>query len=449
MPSHRRSLTLGPLHSLAGEVQMPGSKSISNRILLLAALAKGRTRVRNLLRSEDTERMLNALQKLGVAIAEDGQDWLVEGAGGPLATDGRKVALHLGLAGTALRPLTAALALGRGEFLLDGVPRMRERPIAPLVDALRRLGADIEYAGTTGYPPIRVRGTGLRGGRVDIDGSLSSQFLSALLLAAPLAAGPLAIRVQGPLVSRPYIDLNLELMQRFGVFVAVEEEQRMFRAPAAGYHSPGQCLVEGDASSATYFLAAGAVRGKGIRVRGVGADSIQGDLGFADVLRTMGAQVRIRPAAIEAAPGPKSLIGIAADCNRMPDAAMTLAVLALFARGRTRIDNIGNWRLKETDRLAAMARELRKLGAEVEEGPDYLAIAPPEALQPAAIDTYGDHRMAMSFSLAALGGVPVTIKNPDCVAKTFPDYFKAFSALANPGWAASNSRPGESIPIPK
>ena len=427
-----RSLTLGPLHSLAGELALPGSKSISNRMLLLAALAKGRTRVRNLLRSEDTAHMLKALQKLGIGMAEDGRDWLVEGAAGALATDGRKVALHLGLAGTALRPLTAALALGRGEFLLDGVPRMRERPIAPLVDALRRLGADIEYAGTVGYPPIRVRGTGLRGGEVEIDGSLSSQFLSSLLLAAPLAAGPVRIRVRSQLVSRPYIDLSLDLMRRFGVPVAVEEEQRMFSVPAIGYRSPGRCLVEGDASSATYFLAAGAVRGKGIRVRGIGADSIQGDLAFAEVLRAMGAQVQVRPDCIEAAPGAEPLTGIAADCNRMPDAAMTLAVLALFARGTTRIANIGNWRLKETDRLAAMARELRKLGAKVEEGPDCLAIAPPEALRPAAIDTYGDHRMAMSFSLAALGGVQVTIKDPDCVAKTFPDYFKAFSALASP-----------------
>ena len=228
----RRSLTLGPLHSLAGELALPGSKSISNRMLLLAALAKGRTRVRNLLRSEDTAHMLNALRKLGIGMAEDGRDWLVEGAAGALATDGRKVALHLGLAGTALRPLTAALALGRGEFLLDGVPRMRERPIAPLVDALRRLGADIEYAGTVGYPPIRVRGTGLRGGEVEIDGSLSSQFLSSLLLAAPLAAGPVRIRVRSQLVSRPYIDLSLDLMRRFGVPVAVEEEQRMFSVPS-------------------------------------------------------------------------------------------------------------------------------------------------------------------------------------------------------------------------
>lgn len=430
---HRRSLTLGPLHSLAGELRLPGSKSISNRVLLLAALAEGRTRILNLLRSEDTRHMRNALQQLGVGIARDGQDWLVQGAGGPLATDGRKLRLHLGLAGTAMRPLTAALALGKGQFLLDGVPRMRERPIAHLVDALRSLGADIEYAATDGYPPVRIRGTGLRGGDVEIDGSLSSQFLSALLLAAPLAAGPVRIRVRGQLVSRPYIDLSLDLMRRFGAPVEAEEDRRLFRVPASGYRSPGRCLVEGDASSATYFLAAGAVRGEGIRIQGIGAGSIQGDLGFADVLRAMGARVQVRPDCIKVAPGPEPLTGIAADFNRMPDAAMTLAVLALFARGKTRIGNIGNWRLKETDRLAAMARELRKLGAAVEEGREDLTIDPPKALRPATIDTYGDHRMAMSFSLAALGGIPIAIKDPDCVAKTFPDYFETFSALAKAG----------------
>ena len=423
-----RSLTLGPLKSLSGDVWLPGSKSISNRALLLASVADGRTRLVNLLRGDDTRVMLDALATLGIAVAEDGPDLTIDGVNGPLVTDGRRANLHLGLAGTAFRPLTAALALGNGEFELDGVARMRERPIAHLVNALLALGADIEYTGAPGHPPLRIRGRGLNGGAVDMDGSVSSQFLTSLLLAAPLARGPIHVRVTGELVSKPYIGITLDLMRRFGAVVEAAPGYGGFRIPAAGYRSPGRYLVEGDASSATYFLAAGAIRGPGVCVYGIGADSIQGDLAFADVLRNMGARVTKHADRVESAPG--ELRGIEADLNHIPDAAMTLAVLALFARGRTRIANIGNWRVKETDRLAAMARELRKLGAAVEEGDDFLVIDPPAELRPAAIETYGDHRMAMCFSLAALGGVAVTINDPDCVAKTFPDYFRVFSSLA-------------------
>ncbi len=429
MSSTMRSLTIEPLASLSGDVRLPGSKSISNRALLLAAMAAGRTRLVNLLRGDDTRFMLDALETLGIAIHDDGENLLVNGVDGPLVTDGRKANLYLGLAGTALRPLTAALALGNGEFVLDGVPRMRERPVAHLVDALASLGADIEYIRVPGHAPLRVRGRGLNGGEVAIDGSLSSQFLTSLLLAAPLAGRPVEVRVAGELVSKPYIDITLELMRRFGVVVRAQADYRRFDVPAAGYRSPGRYLVEGDASSASYFLAAGAIRGAGVCVHGVGADSIQGDVAFADVLTEMGARVTRRGERIEVAPG--RLEGIEADLNHIPDAAMTVAVLALFAQGRTRIGNIYNWRLKETDRLAAMARELRKLGAVVEEGEDYLAIDPPAELRPATIRTYGDHRMAMCFSLAALGGVCITIDDPDCVAKTFPDYFDVFSSLAN------------------
>ena len=424
-----RPLTLDPLSSLSGDVRLPGSKSISNRALLLATMAKGQTRLVNLLQGDDTRVMLDALATLGIRIVEENGDLTVDGVDGPLVTDGRRAQLHLGLAGTAFRPLTAALTLGNGEFELDGVARMRERPIAHLVDALLALGADVEYIGVPGHPPLRVRGQGLNGGNVVIDGSLSSQFLTSLLLAAPLARGPVDVSLAGELVSKPYIDITLDLMRRFGVDVAADPGYRSFRIPASGYRSPGRYLVEGDASSATYFLAAGAIRGEGVRVHGIGAGSIQGDLAFADVLRDMGARVTAYADRVESAPG--QLRGIEADLNHIPDAAMTVAVLALFARGRTRIGNIYNWRVKETDRLAAMACELRKLGAAVEEGKDFLAIDPPDELQPATIDTYGDHRMAMCFSLAALGGVPITIDDPGCVAKTFPDYFNLFSSLAN------------------
>ena len=422
-------LTLAPVRSLSGDVRLPGSKSISNRALLLAAMAEGRTRLVNLLHGDDTRVMLDALAALGINIAPDGEDLVIEGVGGPLVTDGRRAQLHLGLAGTAFRPLTAALTLGNGEFELDGVPRMRERPIAHLVDALAALGADIEYTGSAGHPPLRVRGRGLDGGDTAIDGSLSSQFLTSLLLAAPLAKGPVNVRVAGELVSKPYVHITLDLMRRFGVDVEAEPGYRGFRVPVTGYRSPGSYLVEGDASSATYFLAAGAIRGQGVRVHGIGADSIQGDLAFTDVLQAMGARVSRHTGMIESASG--KLRGIQADLNHIPDAAMTVAVLALFAEGRTRIDNIYNWRVKETDRLDAMTRELRKLGAVVEEGRDYLVIDPPAELRPAKISTYGDHRMAMCFSLATLGGVSVTLDDPDCVTKTFPDYFKVFSSLAD------------------
>lgn len=420
------ALTLGPIKSLSGEIRLPGSKSISNRTLLLAALARGRTRIVNLLESEDTELMRRALDALGIAVSRDGDAWVVEGGHGPLVTDGRRAELNLGLAGTAIRPLAAALTLGNGEFTLDGAPRMRERPIGHLVDALRDLGANIDYADANGFPPVRIRAGGLAGGEAEIDGSVSSQFLTSVLLAAPLAQRPVTLSVRGELVSKPYIDITLDLMARFGAEVRHAVHQR-FEVANDGYRSPGECLVEGDASAATYFLAAGAIAGRGVRVHGVGAASIQGDAAFADVLEAMGAQVERRTASIAAQPGP--LTGIDADLNYIPDAAMTVAVLALFAKGTTRIGNIANWRVKETDRLAAMAQELRKLGADVQEGPDHLTIEPPPAFKPATIETYGDHRMAMCFSLAALGGVPVTIKNPGCVAKTFPDYFDRFTAL--------------------
>jgi len=421
-----RALTLNPCQQLSGDITIPGSKSISNRALLLAALASGTTRITNLLDSDDIRLMRHALDQLGVGNSGDKHSAVVTGCGGPLDTRALRLELDLGLAGTAIRPLTAALTLGNGEYVLDGVERMRERPIAPLVDGLRGLGADISYLINDGYPPLRVRGSGLSGGNVTMRGDLSSQFLTSLLMSAPLATGPVTVQIEGEQVSKPYLAITLHMMSQFGVTVEHQNFQEFHITPA-GYTSPGSMLVEGDASSASYFLAAGAIRGSGIEVHGLGRDSVQGDLAFLDVLEAMGAEVERRATSIRVHPG--SLRGVDLDLNAIPDAAMTVAVLALFADGSTTLRNIYSWRVKETDRLAAMATELRKLGASVIEGRDFLQIKPPQRLITATIETYGDHRMAMCFSLACLGGVPITINDPDCVAKTFPDYFDRFESL--------------------
>jgi 3-phosphoshikimate 1-carboxyvinyltransferase len=421
------SLTIQPIRALEGDITLPGSKSISNRALLLAAEAQGQTRLVNLLDSDDTAYMLRALGQLGVSITENGGDHLVTGVAGPLVNDDRHESLDLGLAGTALRPLTAALTLGRGVFELDGTARMRERPVGHLVDGLRQLGASIRYIGAEGFPPIEVTGTGLVGGRVTMQGNVSSQFLTSLLLAAPLAAGPVEVVVEGEQVSKPYLDITVDMMRRFGATVG-HEDHRLFRVEPGGYRSPGRYLIEGDASAASYFLAAGAIGGRGVCVHGIGAGSVQGDMAFVEVLKAMGARVTVDAEWVRVEPG--ALTGVDLDLNHIPDAAMTVAVLALFAEGSTRIRNIYNWRVKETDRLAAMATELRKLGAEVEECEDSLTVNPPKYLNAAVVDTYDDHRMAMCFSLAALGGVEVTINDPECVSKTFPLYFTEFERLA-------------------
>lgn len=422
-----RSLIIQPVQALEGDITLPGSKSISNRALLLAAEAQGQTRLVNLLESDDTGYMLSALRQLDIRVVEDGDDRLVTGTAGPLVNEERHESLNLGLAGTAFRPLAAALTLGKGVFDLDGTARMRQRPVGHLVDGLRQLGASIRYTGVEGYPPIEVTGTGLRGGRVTMPGSVSSQFLTSLLLAAPLAAGPVEVVVAGEQVSKPYLDITVDMMRRFGASVA-HEDHRVFRVEPGGYRSPGRYLIEGDASAASYFLAAGAIGGHGIRVHGIGAGSVQGDMAFVEVLTAMGARVTVAQEWVHVAPG--QLTGVDLDLNHIPDAAMTVAVLALFADGPSRIRNIYNWRVKETDRLSAMATELRKLGATVDEGEDSLSINPPDNLNPAVIDTYDDHRIAMCFSLAALGGVEITINDPDCVNKTFPRYFEEFERLA-------------------
>lgn len=421
-----QQLTLAPATALSGEISIPGSKSISNRALLLAAQARGRTRIRNLLDSEDVHHMLTALAALGISVERNGGECLVDGVAGPLVTRDLDLKLDLGLAGTAYRPLAAALAAGSGRFVLDGVARMRERPVAPLVDGLRQLGAEIDYLGETGFPPIRVTGSGLHGGHVQMPGDISSQFLTSVLMAAPLARDTVQIEIVGDQVSKPYLAITVHLMARFGVIVQHDDYQRFEISPAT-YQSPDTLLVEGDASSASYFLAAGAIAGDGVTVFGVGDESVQGDVAFVNVLEAMGAAVQRGPVSITVRPGP--LKGVDLDLNSIPDAAMTAAVLALFAEGTTTIRNIYNWRVKETDRLAAMATELRKLGATVVEGIDFISITPPERILSAVIDTYGDHRMAMCFSLACLGGVPITINDPGCVQKTFPTYFERFQSL--------------------
>ncbi len=418
---------LKPARGARGTVRLPGSKSISNRVLLLAALAKGTTEVSGLLDADDTKVMLAALRTLGVGVSEKTGALLLSGANGPFAV--KKAELFLGNAGTAFRPLTAALALSGGEYRLSGVPRMHERPIGDLVDGLRGIGARIDYERSEGYPPLRIsKGKFDFSKSVRVRGDVSSQFLTALLMALPLAGRETTIEVQGELISKPYVEITLNVMRRFGVEVR-RDGWKAFSLPASSYVSPGKIAVEGDASSASYFLAAGALGGGPVRVEGVGRDSIQGDVRFTEVLERMGAKIVFGETSIEASGG-KPLRAIDLDLNHIPDAAMTAAVLALFADGTSTLRNIASWRVKETDRLAAMATELRKLGARVEEGSDFIRISPPGKIsENVLIDTYDDHRMAMSFALVALGGVPVRIADPGCVAKTFPTFFDEFRKI--------------------
>jgi 3-phosphoshikimate 1-carboxyvinyltransferase len=427
-------LTVKPITRFRGTLTLPGSKSLSNRILLLSALALGETEVTRVLESEDTDVMLAALRALGVEVrghpAGRGAVW-INGKAGPLNAplgQSKPLELFLGNAGTAMRPLTAVLAAGRGDFVLTGVPRMHERPLGDLIAGLRQLGAQVQCLAREGYPPVRISAAGLAGGVARISGATSSQFLSALLMAAPLARAPVVIEITDTLVSQPYVAMTLALMARYGVQAAPSAPLR-YEVPAPQrYRSPGRALVEGDASSASYFLAGAAITGGKVRVEGCGSDSLQGDARFAEVLERMGARVRFEPAAIEVEGG-AALTGIDEDLTAMPDAAMTLAVAALFARGPTTIRGIGNWRVKETDRMAAVSTELTKLGARTEVGPDSLVIHPPVRIRPASIATYNDHRMAMAFSLAACGGEPIVIENPACVAKTFPEYFDELDKL--------------------
>lgn len=433
-------LDLAPIRAARGEVRLPGSKSVSIRALLLAALSEGETTLTGLLDSDDTRVMREALKSCGVPLENLGEPgWRVRGAARfPL----READIHVGNSGLSIRTLVAVLAFMEGRYRLSGVPRMHERPIGDLVDALRPLGARISYLQREGFPPLLIEPAQLRAALpVRVRGDASSQFLTGILQSAPLLAHErdLVIEVEGELISRPYIDLSLALMRRFGVEVrrdsTSEGAPRFTVVAGARYRAPGTFAIEGDASSASYFLALGALAGGPVRVQGMGSSSLQGDVRFAEVMTAMGAAVtqgehwtEVRSPGLASGFRPRA---IDADFNHIPDAAMTVAVVALFADGPSVLRNIGSWRVKETDRIAAMAAELTKLGAVVEAGADFLRIAPPLALRPAAIDTYDDHRIAMSFSLAACGGSPVRINDPGCVAKTFPDYFARLAALTS------------------
>lgn len=423
-------LTLTPVTSIDGEVNVPGSKSLSNRALLLAALAEGTTTLTNLLDSDDIRHMLKALTQLGVSyeLSECKTECTVQGLGGAF-NHAEHLELFLGNAGTAMRPLCAALAASSVNVTLTGEPRMEERPIGDLVDALLEAGADIKYLKNEGYPPLHIAGKTLQGGKLSVDGSVSSQFLTALLMSAPLFSEDTVISIKGELVSKPYIDITLDTMAKFGVQVENDNYQHFTIRAGQKYIAPTRFLVEGDASSASYFLAAGAIKGGSVKVTGIGKQSIQGDIRFADVLEAMGARVEWFDDCVVIHGAP--LKGVDMDMNHIPDAAMTIAVAALFAEGETCIRNIYNWRVKETDRLNAMATELRKLGVEVEEGHDFIRVTPAASLKHAEIDTYNDHRIAMCFSLVSLSDTPVTINDPGCTAKTFPDYFTRFATICH------------------
>ena len=430
-------LDIPPLAGAAGTVILPGSKSISNRVLLLAALSQGTTTVHDLLDSDDTRVMLAALRALGCGVRQDGHTVEIDGLDGRLRVPSAD--LFMGNAGTAIRPLTATLAVLGGDFTLHGVPRMHERPIGDLVDALRQIGCQIECTGNEGYPPLRITQPTLQLDQpVRVRGDVSSQFLTALLMALPLVSSKdVVIDVVGELISKPYIEITLNLLARFGIQVRRDGWERFTIPAGSRYQSPGSIHVEADASSASYFIALGALTTSatgqnGIKIEGVGADSIQGDIRFVEAATLMGAQVTSGPNWLQIERGAWPLKAIDLDCNHIPDAAMTLAVMALYADGPTTLTNIASWRVKETDRIAAMATELRKLGAAVEEGADFIRVSPPTTWTAASIHTYDDHRVAMCFSLAAFNpaSLPVRIEDPQCVAKTFPDYFETLFSVA-------------------
>ncbi|MEY3909852.1 MAG: 5-enolpyruvylshikimate-3-phosphate synthetase [Pseudomonadota bacterium] len=419
---------LKAVQSVFGQVTLPGSKSITNRILLLSAIAKGETTIKHALQSDDTHHMIEALKILQVDLTQkENGDILIQGARGQFKNKSAKI--FLGNAGTAFRPLTAALAFSQGDYMLSGVPRMHERPIKDLVDALLQLNADITYLNEEGYPPLKISPSEIIiNGSVKIRGDISSQFLTALLMAIPLTKKEVSIEIVGDLISKPYIDITLNLMNRFGVQVKKIDWQYFVIPGSGGYVSPGEIFVEGDASSASYFLAAGALAGD-IEVKGIGKNSIQGDIKFTEALTLMGTEIQIFEGSIKTSKA-STLQAINLDCNHIPDAAMTLAVLALFANGTTKLHNIGSWRVKETDRIKAMATELKKLGAEVVEGEDFIEITPPLHIKEnIEIDTYDDHRMAMCFSLVSLKNIPIIINDPACVNKTFPTYFEVLESI--------------------
>jgi 3-phosphoshikimate 1-carboxyvinyltransferase len=436
MNSQVESLTVNPITRISGDVTLPGSKSLTNRVLLLAALSEGKTVVDNLLDSADIRYMVGALKQLNISCEVDFDEKraVVTGKGGPINVDS-PVTLDLGNAGTAMRPLCGVLCAGHGKFTLDGTPRMRERPIVDLVDGLQQLGIDITCS-DTGCPPVVINAKRCPGGTAEISGQISSQYLSALLMMAPLSTGAVQIKIKDELMSAPYVHMTMNLMKKFGATVDSGSDNLLFSSEGSEkYISPEQIFIEGDASSASYFLAGAAITGGKVTVHGCGEDSVQGDARFASVLAKMGADVEYGPNSITVSrrEGVR-LQGIDEDCGDIPDVAMTLAVVGIFAEGQTKIRNVYNWRVKETERMAAMVTELTKLGVRVEEGRDFLIVHglnDGESLRAGVdIETYDDHRVAMCFSLAACAGIPVNILDPGCTSKTFPTYFQMLDSLA-------------------
>jgi 3-phosphoshikimate 1-carboxyvinyltransferase len=434
MADYPPQIEITPLpHPVAGAratVTVPGSKSLTNRALIVAALAAGETRLEGVLDSDDTRVMVQSLQALGVGVEHDpdlGQ-MTVRGCGGRIPAS--EASLLVGNSGTSLRFLTALVCLGRGTYRLDGVPRMRERPVADLLVALNRLGADASSDAGTGCPPLTVRADGLDGGYTLVKGDVSSQFLSGLLMALPYAKTATTVEVDGTLVSKPYIDMTLAVMRDFGLSPANHGYQS-FNIEPARYRRQPRYRIEPDASAASYFFAAAAMTGARIAVEGLGTASVQGDLAFVDVLAHMGCQVEKSAGRIVVqGPPDGQLRGVDVDMNPISDTVMTLAAVALFAQGMTRIRNVGHVRHKETDRLAAIATELRKFGTFVDEKPDGLILFPPDRIAtPVQVATYDDHRMAMALSLIGLRVPGVSILDPGCVAKTYPGYWNDLDAL--------------------
>jgi 3-phosphoshikimate 1-carboxyvinyltransferase len=429
-PQFPTFLNIPPVKRFEGQIRLPGSKSLSNRAFLLAALCKGETRLHHLLSSDDTRYMSEGLRALGVSIdlSDDSSEARVSGIGGKFPA--KSADMFLGNSGTAMRSLCAAACLGNGKYRLSGEERMTERPISDLVDALTQMGAKIQYEVTEGYPPVRVMAAGLEGGDISVAGNISSQYLTALLISGPCCKKDLHITVKGELISKPYIQMTILTMEKFGVKVR-NKDFKEFHIPVRAYKTPGDFDIEGDASSASYLLAGAAILGGPVRVLGLDSRSAQGDVKFAEVLQKMGAEISYGNGYIECRRDrSKPLRAVDMDLNDIPDAAMTLAVTALFAKGTTTIRNIGSWRVKETDRIAAISEELRKVGAHVETDMESIRITPPDVLRSATIETYNDHRMAMCFSLVALGGVEVKLMDPGCVKKTYPRFFEDFKALA-------------------
>lgn len=424
-----QSLQLKKINEINGEITLVGSKSLSNRALLLAGLAKGQTTIKNVLLSDDTRYMMEALEKLGVELDYDGDNFIVNGLDHlfnlPETLD-KPLELILGNAGTVLRPLVALLSVSHGKFLLTGQERMLERPIGGLVDALRELDLQVDYLNFEGYPPVMVTGKAPTGDTVHVDGTVSSQFISALLMMAPMLESALEIVIKGELISKPYVDMTLNLMESYGARITRQGHER-FIVQSGGYTSPGSYLVEGDATAATYFMAAAAVGGH-VKINGLGKNSLQGDIKFIDVLRDMGATINLEEDYVEVFKS--DLHGIDVDMNDMPDAAMTLVPLALFASSPVSIRNIASWRVKETDRIEAMVMEMMKLGVQIDYGYDFITIDGSTKNEgPVEFDTYTDHRMAMCLALVALDR-DVTINDPHVTNKTFPRYFDMLKSIS-------------------